>query len=233
MMVPNCHQPFLLHWNAQVGKILGRPEGESVYRRSCTYLTAGMVLVGVVLSLFIRPVMALIAAPAFYGAARLVPALVAAYVIRAIGAHLQSVFIAEGRPGLDARVSGVGAAVCIAGYAVLIPWLKLWGAVLATLLGFVTILIYGAYVAQRLRRSALEYGRMLRIGATGCVSVAGYYLVPLAHFWQEIGVGLLFLMGFVGWLFQWGLTAEERHDAKELLRNGIRKFNPWSLAQAA
>jgi O-antigen/teichoic acid export membrane protein len=230
MVVPNCHMPFILHWNAQVGGILEKPTGPSVYIRSCTYLTAGMALVGVTIALFIRPLLAVMAGPAFFGAGALVPLLVLAYVIRAVGAHLQSIFIAEGRPGLDARVSIVGAAVCMAAYAVLIPQFKLWGAVIATLLGFLTILIYGTYLAQRLRRFDLEYGRMLRIAGMGCLIVAGFYAVPVTRSWQAIGLGSLAWAGYVAWLFQWGLDENDRHGAIGLLKQSVRKAssNRWS-----
>jgi O-antigen/teichoic acid export membrane protein len=233
MVVSTCHLPFILHWNAQVGKVLAQPEGDSTYSRSCTYLASGMVLVGVTICLFIRPLITVMVAPSFYGAASLVPLLVAAYVIRAVGAQLQSVFIAEGRPGLDARVTGVGATVCVLAYAVLIPSLKVWGAIIATLLGFVTILLYGTYLAQRLRHFELEYVRMLRVATAGCLCVGGFYTLPRMQFWQGICIALLCWIGYVGWFIQWGLTVSERRSAIDLCRDGVRKVSEWRLAQAA
>jgi len=233
MVVPTCHQPFVLHWNAQVRAILDRPEGRRVYVRMCTYVTAGLALVAVLLALFIRPVMVVMAGHRFFPAANLVPPLAAAYVIRAVGAHLQSIFIAEGRPDVEARVNVVGAAVCMAAYAVLIPSFKLWGAVAATLIGFITILVYGFYCAQRLHYFDFEYGRLLRIAILSCVTVGIFYLDLLSRFRTEAAFALVLTGGFAAALIFTCSTAAERTVGIALVRRLLSKRVTASAAEGA
>jgi len=63
----------------------------------------------------------LMAAPAFQGAAALVPVIVAAYCVKGIGDFLRCLFLAEGRPGYDAVCNWVGAVACLGAYLLLIP----------------------------------------------------------------------------------------------------------------
>jgi len=225
MLVPNCHLPFALHWNAQVRAILDKPDGETVYIRICTYLTAGMLAVGVALALFIRPVLAVMAGQRFFDAAPLVPALVAAYVIRAVGAHIQGIFTARGTPGLEARVSLVGGGVCMVSYAVLIPMFKVWGAVAATLIGFTTILVYGFYCAQRLRRFDFEYARLLRTALMGCVSVGVFYAFRPQSLRLEPIVAAGCFTGYLAWIFCGCLDSAERAELLAVAKQVLNKLD--------
>jgi O-antigen/teichoic acid export membrane protein len=195
MLISFCHAPFVLHWNSQVCSILKAPDGDRVYVRSLTYLMAGLCAMVVVLSLAVQPVLHLLVTPGFYGAGALVPWLAAAYLIRSLGAHLQSVFTAEGKPGLEARVNTVGSIACLAAYALLIPPFKLWGAVAATLVGFFVTLCYGFWEAQRLRRFCFEYGKLVRITLFTAAALFAFFLLRPTGFWSESSLAVLLCIG--------------------------------------
>jgi O-antigen/teichoic acid export membrane protein len=224
MVIANVHAPFLLHWNAQVCAIMRRPEGERVYVRTCTYVTAALTLVAVGLSIFIQPVLRVMAGPAFFPAAALVPWLAAAYVIRALGAHLQGVFVASGRPGLEARVNTVGSLACLAAYAVLIPRFKLWGAVAATVIGFTVILVYGFWEAQRVRAFQFEYGRLARIASFGIATVGLFQWVRPANMWTQAALGCLFSGAFLAAVWAACLDSEERSSVARALSEVRQKM---------
>jgi O-antigen/teichoic acid export membrane protein len=233
MLVPYCHLPFFLHWNAQVRAILDRGEGRLVYTRICTYVTAGLAVVGVAIALFTRPVMVVMVGRRFFDAAAFVPVLAGAYVIRAVGAHIQGIFVAEGTPGLEARVSLVGAGVCLGGYALLIPPFKVWGAVLATLFGFVAIFASGLYYAQRLRHFDFEYGRLLRISGAACLIVAICHAIPFHHLWTETASAFGFLAGYLVWIFFGCLHSGERRDFLAAAKHAFRRAEFRDAAQAS
>jgi len=234
MLIPNVHAPFLLHWNSQVCAIVQQPEGERVYARTCTYLTAALTLVVVGLSVFIQPVLKVMAGPAFFAASALVPWLAAAYLIRALGAHLQSVFIVAGRPGLEARVNTIGSLACLAAYALLIPRFKVWGAVAATLIGFTVILFCSFWEAQRVRSFRFEYGRLARIGVFAIVTVGLFYAVRPAGLWMQTALGCLFSGAFAAALWAACLDGEERADLKRLTVDVCRKvLSKWQAQVVA
>jgi len=231
MLIATAHMPFLLHWYAQVSTILQQPTGERVYIRTFTYVTMVLTMIVVGLSLLIQPLLRVMAAPAFAGAAPLVPWLAAAYLIRAVGAQLQSVFIAAGKPGLEARVNSVGSLACLASYALLIPKFKLWGAVAATLIGFTVILVYGFLAAQRVRAFRFEYGRLARIAVFAVMAVGLFYVLGPSGFWAQTMLACLFGGAFAAALWIACLDSEERADFKRLLLDARQKMLAKRRAQ--
>jgi O-antigen/teichoic acid export membrane protein len=230
MLIPLAHLPFALYWGSQVVPIVRGPDGEKIYVRVCTYLTLGLTLVAVLLALFSRPLLAVLVTPAFRSAAVWVPWLVLAYVVRAVGAHIRSVFVVEARTGLEARVTWIGAAVCLAAYAALIPTFQVWGAVFATLLGFVVILFFSVWQAQSVRKFAFEFGRIARITAYGIATGVFFELVRPQRMWLEVLVGVAFAVAFLTTVWVSGLLAESE---KRALRAGITAIRQRLASSAA
>ncbi len=224
MLVSFCHAPFVLHWNSQVCAIVNAPNGEKVYVRTLTCLMAGLSVIVVVLSLFIQPGLRLLVTPGFYGAGVLVPWLATAYLIRSLGAHLQSVFTAEGKPGLEARVNTVGAVACFAAYALLIPQFKLWGAVAATMVGFSFTLGYGFWEAQRLRRFRFDYQKLLRIALFTAIAISAFFLLHPAGLGPQCGLAVLLTAGHALSVLFGGFDKEERDSLIHLLRNQWTRY---------
>jgi O-antigen/teichoic acid export membrane protein len=197
MLVMFLYAPFALHWNARVSALLSSRDGETAYVRSLTYLTAALTFAVVALALFADPVLQLIVSKAFWGAAPFIPMVAVAYLLRAIGAHLQGVFTSEGKPGLEGKVNIVGATACVGAYAALIPRFRLWGAVAATVFGFLVVLVYSFYEAQRLRYFRFEYARLSRIVGFGGATAGSFYLLHPSDFWVKSGLafGLVILYG--------------------------------------
>jgi O-antigen/teichoic acid export membrane protein len=222
MLIAFAHAPFHLHWTSQVCKIARLPQGEKIYTRSTTVLVATLLLAGLLLAFFAEPLVRILAGPAFSGASGLVPWIGCAYVLRAIGAHLQGAFIVEGRPGLEFRVNAVGSLACLAAYATLIPRFQLWGAVAATLLGFGVILVYSYWEAQRLRRFPFEYGRLLRICLVAGLAAAVFYAIRPANVWSQAGVALLCALIYPAGMWSFCLDVEERSQLLLIARGAFR-----------
>lgn len=213
MLITYLYTPFALHWNARVAAIVKQPDSERTYSRSLTYLTATLTFAVVALSLFVEPVLHLLVSPAFYGAAPFVPLIATAYLLRAVGAHFQGIFTAEGKPFSEGKVNTVGAIVCVAAYALLIPPFKLWGAVYATLFGFLVILIYSYFEAQRVRYFRFEYGRLLRIVCFAPTLLVVFCFLRPANLWLEAGLASLFTVLYGVILLFYCFGSEERESA--------------------
>jgi O-antigen/teichoic acid export membrane protein len=186
MLVSFCHAPFVLHWNAQICEIGHRKDGRQIFVQSYMYLAAGLSVVVVVLSVFATPCLRLLTPPAFHGAAGMVPWIAFAYLLRAIGAHVQSLFTLAGKPDLEARVNCVGSAACVAGYVLLVPPFGVRGAIAATLLGFTVILIYGSMVASRVMPYELQRGPLAKIAVSTVAAIGTYFAAAPAGLWGQI-----------------------------------------------
>jgi len=224
MLIAVIHAPFHLHWTSQVCGILQRPDGEKIYARSMSALIIALTFCAIVLTVFSGPLVKVMVAPAFLGASVLIPWIGFAYVMRAIGAHVQCVFTAEGRPGLELRVNAVGSLACLVAYATLIPRYKMWGAVAATAIGFGVILVHSVWEAQRLRHVTFESRRILRSCLVAAAAIAIFYAIRPAGFGMQLlaGLGCAAIYPYGIWLLC--LNAEERKTIWSALVRLLRRM---------
>ena len=224
MLISNVHMSFQSYWTAQMYQLLVGRTGERLFSAVFTYVLLFLTGVGVLLSVFSGPAITIIAAPDYWGARILVPYILLAYVLRAVGDHFRGLFYTENRPDLDARLNWIGAAVCIAAYAVLIPRYKVWGAILATFLAFATIALLGLKWIRRLRPIELEGTRVFKIAVSAGLAVAVSHLIPNSSLPATLALNsaafLLFPAGL--WVLRFA-----NHDERALLRTG------WGRVRAA
>jgi O-antigen/teichoic acid export membrane protein len=223
--VSTLQTAFSLYWSAQLFHILKRPDGERICVRLMTYLTGGLLGMGLVLCLFIDPILRIMAAPDFRSAGQYVPVIVLAYVVRAIGDHARGIFSLSNQPGKHLHVALVGAAACMGAYAVLIPRFHLWGAAAATLAGFAVMTCAAVYWAQRVRRYDYEYGRMTRLFVYSAAAVAAMASLHPQGFWTQVAAGSMVLVLWPAAVLFTGLLAPEERD--ELSRSAA---SLWSTA---
>jgi O-antigen/teichoic acid export membrane protein len=119
-------------------------------------------------------------------AAVLIPWIALAYVIRGVGSYLLNTFLLEKRSAEFARVTWIGTISCMAGYALLIPHFKLWGAVTATLIGFSIIFVVALWRTERLRSFHYEYGRWLKIVLAAAIVLVPFELLRPRSVWLQI-----------------------------------------------
>jgi O-antigen/teichoic acid export membrane protein len=217
-MVSTVQTAFSLYWSAQLFHVLKRPDGDRISVRLMTYVTGGLMAIGLAICLFIGPILRVLAASDFRGAAVYVPPIILAYVIRGAGDHVRGVFSLCNRPAKHLHVTSVGAAACLAAYALLIPALHLWGAAWGTLVGFVAMTAASIYWGQKLRRYDFEYGRMMRLLVYSAAALAPLELIRPQSFWPQVGLGVLL---FAAWtaavLFTGLLQADEREKLAALI----------------
>jgi len=142
------------------------------------------------------PALRIMVAPAFRGAAGLVPLIVAAYYFRAIGDFVRCLFLVEDRPGYDAVCNWVGAVICGAGYLLLIPKYGIWGAAYATLAAFVLLAGLSIVWTWRLRPYHVEAARLLKVGAACAAAFVPYFALSHATLAVSIGSATLSLVLF-------------------------------------
>ena len=196
MLISVAYSSFQIYWGAQAFNIMKREDSGDVFARLFTYMLVGVSFCGLGLVVAARPIITIFAAPAFRGAAALVPLIVTAYCMRSIGDFLGVLFMVEGRPGYQAVCTWVGAALCVAGYLILIPRYGIWGAAIATAGAFfVLTAITGAWV-YRLRPYRIEGARTVKIGVALIGGSVAHVLLPSGSLPHQIGSGALSLAVF-------------------------------------
>jgi len=229
MLISYVHMPFNIYWRSQVFSIIRRPDGEKIYVRVCTYLALSLAFVAVLLSLFINPILKVMAGPSFHAAGEFVPWIVLVYLVRAIAANFRTVFLFEGKTGQEAQVTWVGAFACLLGYAGLIPPFRLWGAVAATGLAFFVMLLLGLWKAQRVRHFSFEYSRLAKIAVVAVSTVLVFHLLHPEALWLQLGLGAAFVCLYPAILCLLGFFHEdEKEAARGVLRMVMRSKTVYS-----
>ena len=192
MPVSMAYSPVELYWAAQMHQILNHPEGAKQFPRLLTYVVLYLSVIALGITVFVEPVATLAIGPDFRGALKYVPWIALAGLIQPTAFMARSAIFVEGKTRLEVRIMAIGAALCLIGYAILIPRYGSWGGVAGTLIGFVTLFILGQWYAQRLRRYRFEYGRMVRI-------VISMVVIAQLCRWVSLDAGI--------WQIAWAIAA--------------------------
>jgi O-antigen/teichoic acid export membrane protein len=194
MLISVAIGSFQGYWNAQVYQIAKRPDAESVVSRTFSYMVLVLSFCGLGLIVAAKPTLHILTTRAFWDAALLVPVIVAAYYVRAIGDFFRCIFLVEGRPGYDAACNWIGAGVCLIFYFLLIPRQGIWGAAYATLITFIVIGVVSVIWARRLKPFSLESGRLAKIAVAATVPLGAYLLIPVSSLPAQIAWSVLLLL---------------------------------------
>jgi O-antigen/teichoic acid export membrane protein len=200
---------FNIAWKARMFVLVEEPGGSKVYVRMCTYLALLLTFATVAIAVLIRPAAHIGIGAAYQESVRLVPWIAVIYVIKGIGEYFRNAFQLQNKTGLDAQVAWFGTAVCVAGYLLLIPRFKLWGAVAATGISFAYMFVYGYRKAQQVRRFEFELRRLGIICLAAAITLLAYWLIsPVNIFWQTLA-GVLLTLSFPLLLLCLGFAEED------------------------
>jgi O-antigen/teichoic acid export membrane protein len=187
MVISLVYGSFHAYWGSQIYVVMKRDDAHEVLARVFTYVITALSFCALVLVVASRPALRIMTPPAFHGAASLVPLLVGAYLVRAIGDFFRVLFFAANKPSGDAICNGVGAAVCLSLYFTLIPKYGIWGAGFATTITFVVIGVMSAIWVHKLYPYRMETLRLSKVGLVLTVLLGLYFTVPVSTLWFQIG----------------------------------------------
>jgi O-antigen/teichoic acid export membrane protein len=142
--------PFRYFWDATQFQIVRDDAGGRMFRRMFQWLTSLAVVAAFACAVAAEPVIQLMAAPAFHGAARVVPILVVAYVLEGIYLFFNAALLVRNRTGLVGLVAVLTAVVNLGANALLVPSFLAVGAASARVIAQAVMVITTFVLAQRL-----------------------------------------------------------------------------------
>jgi len=196
MLITLMQYAFQAYWNAQVFEIAKRPSSSVLLGRALTYLTLALCGATLAITAFVKPVLRLLAPPAYAACAPLVPLICAAYVAFGLSAYFQTLFYVRKRPGSDAILSGAGALTAGLAYLILIPRYQLWGAATATLLSFAVTLLLGIVWSRRFIHVQCEWGRLSKVVVSAAALAVVCQCLPLHSTVAQVAAGACVLLGY-------------------------------------
>lgn len=221
MAVVGC-VPFMQVWEARRFVIAKRPDRDALFARGFVHFNLLQVTVGVGIALFVEPVLHVMAAPAFHGAAAIVPIILVAYLLQGWTTMQEVGLLVAERTSWTMHANWAAAVVALVGYWLLIPrWLG-WGAAVATVLAFLVRHVVTYVASQRIWPIRYQWPPVVRITALGFgVSVIGLMLPDLGWL-ASLGLRALLLGAYLAGLWVLDiLDADERAVARRLARTAI------------
>jgi len=141
MIVGTVSLVFNHFWKPRMFTLTKQPGGEWIYVRVFTYYVSALMFVCIGLTVFLCPLLQLVVGRDFVSVGSYIPSIASIYLVRGMGDYLRNALYLNKKTGKDAQITWIGCTVCIVAYVTLIPWLRLWGAILATGISFGVMLV--------------------------------------------------------------------------------------------
>ncbi len=207
MMITFVHSSFHTYWSSQVYEVLRRDDGEELFGRIFTYMTVLLSFCALGIVVTIKPALALLTTAQFQGAGHVVPIIVFAYYIRALGDYFRLLFAVHKRLSWDAVCNWIGASVCVGSYFLLIPRYGVTGAAVATAITFTSVAAVSYVAGGRLMPIRLE-PRLLKVFAVSGLLTAIQLVTPVNSFWSQLLLAVVLLLLFPVLLRSSGFLSE-------------------------
>jgi O-antigen/teichoic acid export membrane protein len=197
--------PFLAAWVPQRYELVSRPRAErdASYARGFLYYNLLLITAAMGIVVFVRPVLAVLTSQDYHSAARIVPVIVAAYVVQSWGDAVKFGIDVTERTKLFAWASWIATAVVLVFYAILIPRFGGYGAALATLIAFVVRFAFALYWSQQVWPVTYQWGRSIVLTTIAATATIPALLLPVTHTSSQfaLGIGLTLLYAALTWQF--------------------------------
>ncbi|MCX6570926.1 MAG: oligosaccharide flippase family protein [Candidatus Aminicenantes bacterium] len=205
-----------------VYSISKQSDAKVVYARVLTYAITLFTLVGLGLALFAREALVLLTRPAYYGAARIVPLIVLAYLFFEVSYLISFGLDLTGKTGYYPFIVGAGAVVNLFLNLALIPPFGMMGAAVATVLSYMLLPIIGYFIVRRLYPVPYEWRRLLKLALVSVgVYLAGVVL-KTGKLWIDLGMEIMLVLtwglALYGWRF---FTQSELVTARSTTSKGL------------
>lgn len=155
--------PFVAIWSVTMFEIARQPNAKSKYVSVFRYFFDLMLLVVLAVSLFARPILELMAARDFAGAADLIPVIGLGYVLFCTADHFKVPALLANRTMNLVPVALLTAVLNVAANLALIPLMGIQGAALATVLTFGAFSLIGLVSYRRIDRYDYPLARCLLV----------------------------------------------------------------------
>jgi O-antigen/teichoic acid export membrane protein len=171
--------PFRNFWDPTQFDVARDPGGSATYRRIFQWFTFTAVVAAFGLAIAVDDVLVVMAAPAFHGAAAVVPVLLVAYVLSGVHLLFNTALLVEKRTTLIAAMAIVTALVNITVNALLVPHFLALGAAVARVATMLTMVVVTFVLGRhlwRLRPDFTALGKL--VGLVVLFYAAGRWLPP-------------------------------------------------------
>jgi len=172
-------QPFMQIWQQEMYEIKKRVDAPEIFGGIYTYFVGAILVVAVVMSIFIKDILAIMSSSEYWEAWKVVPIIAFAYIFRATYLYFQMGMFFQNKTEYLSYATIVGAiAVIILNYF-LVPNYKELGAALSVFGSYSILAIISFLISQKLYPIKIEAIRLLKLFLAVSVILALYLFINI------------------------------------------------------
>lgn len=153
--------PFEKMWDVEKYSIYKRPNAKSDYQMIFVNMSLFLIIIGLGISVLSKDVLRLMSDPAFWGAHEIVPIIIIAYIIQAWTKYCDLGVLINNKTIYIAFAEMIAVVVITAAYFILIPLYGIQGAAYATVVGFLSRLVWITYKSNQFYDMQLPWKKVL------------------------------------------------------------------------
>jgi len=200
MLMYVATMPFLQAWNPQRFELAKQPreDRDRMYNRGLLYLNLVLISAAAGIALFVGPVLGVMSDPSYHGAARLVPIVLAAYVMQSWTDVAELGIQVSEKTHYATYATWLSVLAILALYLWLIPPLGGMGAALATLASFTLRFFAFYWWSQKLWPVSYRWGPSLGLVAYAVLAVAAGQLWSPETLPAQLGWAAALFLAYAG-----------------------------------
>ncbi len=174
-------------WGPFVYSQLGKPDAARTQARIITYAFAGFLVMALLVSVFAREALQVLAfkRPELWAGAAIVPVVALAYLLHGVFLLTSIGLGIEKKTSVYPLIALVAGVLNVAANLALIPRYGIMGAAWATVISYATMAALGAWLSARVYPLPLEIARLLRLSVAAAACFTLSRLAP-APFWSAV-----------------------------------------------
>lgn len=214
--------PFLQAWEPKRVQLYEHdPDAKKIFSTMFVYVFTLLVFGALGISVFIREIVAVMAAPSYFRAGAITPFVVFGYVFYTIF-YVLDVGIMVSKTTYWYSVCNLSAAAVNVGLnLILIPRYGIQGAAIATAASFMVLPVMGYFISQRYYPMRYEFGRALKVGLLGLAFYLGSLYLPPVRLPLAIAMKVALLAAFPVVLRYLGFFSEAEIDSARVFVRGL------------
>lgn len=217
--------PFDMVWGPKRFELAKAPDRDRLLSQGFVILNLLLITTGLGIAVYVPDVLEILSAPAFHGAADVVPLILVAYVLQAWSSTQDIGILVRERTSLITFANFASAGVAVVGYALLVPPFLEWGAAIATLLAFLTRYALTYSFSQRLWHVAYEWRPVALLATWAAVIFTIHFFLPQTGVLLSLGLRTALIgLYFVGLWFLPVLAPRDRAAAVRFFKDHVQRL---------
>jgi len=220
-------QPFFQMWPPRMFTVHRRPDSVRIFHEVFLLFSVTVIWAGLGLTLFSPEIVRVMVDARYAGAEAVIPIVVLAYVIWAMGDYLQLLLLLSPQTAIIGWISIIGSLVTFAANYVLIGRFGIIGAAWATLFGFGFISVVSYHFSRRVVRIDSSVARALKALGVAILLYLSIRQLPAVRMWLMLSAkaSAFIVFPMILWLSAL-FTRNEIATLSSLKRRLARVFSP-------